>query len=323
MSRSQFGNNLLYLLSEKRYIKSNQLNQYIDVLLNAHKKSYWKYSLVRNLSTLWYLYIKDDKGNTVLKITPPMLIELPFTKPNFLLTGARSPELLKVIKSNAKIEIKKTLNTYFPDTIIVRPENIQSLENWLEETAFQGNKLADYIKIYKNPVSWKILEDSEDVKVYEESLEWSSGDKSEIREFFDIDNLKFRLFTTQQNLEHDLSLVKICHHGNLIKYYLFRTANEDKVAVNLDWGRFLISQKLQHSILQYNRKTFELRSKLRLPAELERGLALLSGEPPKELNSDTQQNKKSFTFKNVPYKIAKLVANKLGQELNDIVAKSG
>ena len=285
------------------------------------------YSFARNLSSLGYLDMgEDDKGRTIVKIAPLMLVELPFIRPAFFLTGARSPELLQIIKSNSKIEVKKIVNKHLPDKIIVRPENIKSLEAWLEGAVFQGNRLSSYIKIYKNPVAWSILEFSGNLKSYEDSLNshWFSGNKSDIQQIFDVDNFKFKIFNIQQSLKYDLSLVKISHYESFYRYYLFNFTNEDKVKVNLDWGRFLVSNKLNKSVLEYNNQTFELISFLRLPLILERGLALLSGAPPKELNlvSKKQQNKgKIFIFKNVSYKIAKLVADKLGQELKEVYAK--
>ena len=354
MSKNQFGNNLLYILSEKKSVKWSQFFQYVESLnmqdnclnnqktnneestykFNKPKNSYLIYSFSRNLNSLGYLDIgEDNKGNTIVKIAPPMLVELPFIRPTFLLTGARSPELLKIIKNNSKIEVKKTVNKYLPDNITVRPENIETLETWLEETVLQGNRLSSYIKVYKNPVAWSILELSGKLKSYNNNLKshWFSGNKSDIQTIFDVDNLSFKTFNIQKSLKYDLSLVKISHYESFHRYYLFNFINEDRVKVNLDWGRFLIAEKLNKSVLEYNSQTFELVSFLRLPLILERGLTLLSGTPPRELNSFSkkQQRKdqivgeKVFVFKNVSHNIATLVADKLGQKLKEMYAETG
>ena len=111
-------------------------------------------------------------------------------------------------------------------------------------------------------------------------------------------------------MDNNLSLVKIPHYEKFHTYYLFKPANEDKVKVNLDWGRFIMAKQLNYPVLEYDKQKFELHSKLRLPVLFERGLTLLSGIPPIR-----EKENKKFTFKSVPYKIAKLVADKLGQKL--------
>ena len=325
MSKDQFGNKLLYILSEKRSLAWNQFRNYInDLSLENSFPNDQIYPLARSLSSLAYLDIGENKrGATITKVAPPALIELPSIRLTFLLTGARSLELLQIMKNNPKIEFQKTKYSYLPDQIIVRPESIKTLESWLEKTKLQGNRLSDYIKLYKQPVAWNLLEWSGDLKDYEEQLNshWFNGDESEIKEIFDIENLKFIPFNNEKTLQ-SLSLVKIFHYESFYKYYLFDFTKEDKVKVNLDWGKFLILKKSTKSVLEYNSQTFELTSFLQLPLILERGLTLLSGAPPRDLSSFSKkqktQQKKAFVFKNVPYKIAKLVADKLGQELKEI-----
>ena len=327
-----FGNNILYLLSEKKSIQWTKFRQYVEMLNHKEKSnSYFIYSLSRKLNALGYLDIeKDNKENKMLKTALPQLIELPFIKLTFLLTGARSPELLKIMKSASSIEVKKIKNKCFPDTVIVKPENIEALETWLKTTSFQGNKLSDYIQICKNPLAWNILESSEnDIMSYEESLKknWFSVDKSSIQEIFDINELKFKPFK-ENNLIQDRSLIKIFHKENYYKYYLFNKNNKDGVNVDLDWGKFLMIKQSNKSILKYNKDTFELESSLRLPLKLERGLTLLSGysaEPNFDLNKEQKnygRKKPPFVFKKVSYKIAGIVANKLGQKLNERYQKA-
>ena len=294
MSNNQLGNNLLYLLSEKKSLKWSQFRQYAEYLCiqnkfdkkemekpqtNLHSKAleseaedclqkqpinFW--FLARELSAMAYLDIEGKTGEKVFKITAPTLAELPFTKPAFLLTGARSPKLLKAVKETAKkcsgiddVEIK-THNS-FPDTVILKPESKVILQKWLKNTSFQGDKLSDYIRISESsPPAWNILEFAGSLTDYKESLEtdWYDGDKQEIKEIFDIKSLKFKAFDSDKDsLENDLSLVKIFHQEYFYKYYLFLKQKEDKVEVQPDWGKFLIlSKQSKKSVLEYNKKTF-------------------------------------------------------------------
>lgn len=362
MFKSQFGNNYLYLLSEKKRLtwfqskkythilkkrndRSNQKKFYIAKntiknLSSANRKqeeneannSYWHYSIMKDISSFGYVDIGENKGETIVQIAPPMLVELPFILPSFLLTGARSPKFLETIKNALKscseISIKK--QTDLPDTIIIEPENKTSLMKCLERTLFQGNRLSSYIKISDYPVAWDMLEFSEDLQSYNESLNphWFSGNKSDIQKIFDMDTLKFKSFQLgRDTLEKELSLIEVIHHESFSKHYLFSKRENKMVKVNVDWGKFLIAGQSGHSILKYNRRNFELSSSLRIPGILERGLVFCSGTLPIETNAivckkETKEIRRKrenvFIFKSIPYKIAKLISDKLGKKLNEI-----
>ena len=313
MSKRNSGNHLLYLLSEKKTLKWNDFKKYIETLYGGkalEKDKYFILNLSRNLNSFGYIDIgKDSKDNTIVTVTPPMLIALPYMAPTFLLTGACCPELLHKIKEHFQSEIRN--HEFLPNTIIIKPENIEDLEDQLQEIVFQGNKLSDYIRICKTPVAWSLLEFSGSLVKYKESLNSDcSGDSSHIKEAFDIKTLKFKPF--QLNLKNNVALVKIYHFKGFYKYYLFSIQNQKqkKVEVDLDWGKFFIINQHQKQVLNYNPKNFEFSSALRLPLILERGLTLLSGLPLKY-----EKRRKAFVFKNVPDKIAQLVAEKLGQKL--------
>ena len=330
MSKKHLGNNLLYLISEKKTLKWNDFKKYVEALYGGkaqEKDKHFIYNLSRNLSSLGYIDIGEKNNQTYIKVTPPMLVVLPYLTPVFLLTGACAPELLKTIKSHFQTEI--TSSKCLPATVMIKSENREDLEGHLQKIVFQGNKLSDYIKFCKVPIAWNVLEFSGSLGEYKKSLgldrEWCSGNLSDIKEMFDINDLKFK--PNPSKIQNEISLVKVQYYGHFYKYYLFSKQQEKKVKVNLDWGRFLMAKKCQRQILSYNQKAFELTSLLRLPAILERGLALLSGTYPefpyekknknhREGNSGKKKKEnKLFVFKNVPDKIARLVAEKLGQNL--------
>ena len=316
------------------YDRKNHQTNHVEVLADSIKNPYqngnydsWR--LARNLSAMAYLNMGGKTGETVVKIALPMLAELPFWQPVFLLTGARSPELLRTIKKSIKnypkIELEIQKYRELPDSVVIKPETKAILQEWFKNTGFQGNSLSDYIKISPNPPAWNILEFAGSLMKYEKSLndDWFSGDKVHIKEIFDINSLQFKPFNAEQNrLEYELSLVKIFHQEAYYKYYLFSKVNQEKIEVQLDWGRlFVLAKQAQSPILKYHKKTFELISSLPLPFIFERGLTLLSGKPPSKIKEKKQSKKSrvdSNIFKNVPYKIALLVANKLGQNLKEV-----
>ena len=321
MLKNQVGNYLLYLLSEKRTLRWHDFKKYVEALYGGkaqEKDKYFIYNLSRNLSSLGYIDIGEKNNQTYIKVTPPMLVALPYLTPVFLLTGACAPELLKKIKHHFQSEVKNY--KYLPDTVIIKSENIEGLEDKLKNIEFQGNKLTDYIRICKTPVAWNILEFSKSLCEYKQSLtndDWCSGNSSEIKEVFDPQTLKFKDFKSESLKGNGLSLVKISHFEQS-KYYLFSKQKKEKARINLDWGKFFIANQFQKQVLSYHQKTFELSSRMRLPLILERGLTLLSGTLSKYEEKKTNLGKKLekvFVFKNVPDKLAKLVAQKLGQKL--------
>ena len=232
MSNSQFGNNLLYLLSEKKSLKWTVFKKHIEALLrqnkteahdkqdsqashskilkNSKKQAYEVWRLARDLSAMAYLDMGGKTGETVVKIAPPMLAELPFWKPVFLLTGARSPELLETVKESvkkySKIEIEIKTDNRRPETALIKPESRSILRGWLNDTRFQRNSLSDYMKISPRPPAWDILEFAGSLKSYQGSLdtEWFGGSPAHIKEIFDINPLKFKPFDADNNsLKHD------------------------------------------------------------------------------------------------------------------------
>ena len=347
MYNSQFGNNFLYLLSEKKSISRSQSKEYVEILkkqennLGYNISSKKPNSIIRKLSSLGYLDVgENEKGKTIVQVAPPMLVELPFIQLSFLLTGARSPDFLEAITNAVKgcSEVKIKKQTDLPDTVIIESESQTALKKSLECSRFQGNKLSSYIQISKQPVAWDILEFSGDLESYEQSLNshWCSGSRSDIKRIFDVDFFRFKEFNPDSDrLEKDLSLVEIIHYDSFSKYYLFKKENNDRVKVDLDWGRLLMTKQSNYRVLRYNKQIFELSSDLRLPLLWERGLALLSGCPPTklecykntktrgEIKLDGKKKRKikgnnPWIFKNVPYKIAKLVSNKLSQDLEEV-----
>ena len=326
MFKNSFGNNLLYLLSEKKILNWQEFKKNVDLLKKQNDESSNQRgleSIARSFSSLGYLDIGESpKGKTVVQIAPPMLVELPFISLSFLLTGARSPDFLETIKNALKgcSEIKKIKEQdYLPDTFIIETESKTALKEHLEKTLFQGNKLSSYIKISDQPASWNILEFSGNIKSYNKFLEFRSfqGNESDIQEVFDTDTLEFKTFRSDRDrLVRDLSLVQVFYYDNLYKCYLFSKEKKERVKVDLDWGQFLVSKRSDFCVvLTYNKQTFELSSFLRLPLILERGLVLLSGIPYKEKKRD---DKKVFIFQNIPYETAKWIADKLDQKLQEI-----
>ena len=353
----QPGDNLLYLLSEKGTMTWFQCRKYMDDLwqnreqnkarddlqCGEEQKNDW-YSMIRKLSSLGYLDIGEYKGKTIVQVAPPMLVAFPFIKSSFFLTGARSPQLLKEIDelcdNHPEIELEKRhIDDDFPESWVIKTCNMEEMEKRFQNL-IQDKKLG----IQKQPISWQIIEFSANIEEYKKSLQghWFSADSSDMREVFNVNCLYFPKVNsnspeiTDGNQEF---LIKLTHYYS--KYYLYSPKKNEKVNVHLDWGRFLMVQNSKTPVIKFT-KDMELKSSLRLPPLLERGLALLSGTPVNEIpvnkmalggsrsshngsyndkstNTPTGSGRhKEFVFKKVPWEVAKQVSNKLGQQLQKV-----
>ena len=300
---NRVGNNLLYLLSQKKAMLYTRFKGHIDKMCRSSDK-YFAYRLTRNLSALGYLGIGNDKkGRAVVSVFPPLLIELPFIAPQFMITGARSPELLDATKDIATIEIHDDL----PDSIFISEDNKANLL----ERRLHGDTVAAFLKVPSHPWAWNILQFSGNVLEYRKSLKWNEGNRDNIKEIFDIQDMEFKPYNGER-MEGEV-LVRVSHYEKFSRCYLFNTENNKMAKINLDWGRFLALQETNRQVLRYDKRNLMLISTVFLPSLLERGLALCAGKIPKRY-----KGKQEYFFTKIAPKAAKLVADKLQQQLHEV-----
>ena len=300
MLDNRVGNNLLYLLSEKKAMFYTRFKGYIDEMYSGRDK-YFAYRLIRNLSALGYLGLGNDKkGGTIVSVMPPMLIELPFITPQFMLTGARSPELSAAAKDIATVKHHE----YLPDSVFI---NSKDREKLLQKI-LHGDKASSFLKTPAHPLAWSTLEFSGNLIDYKKSLTWYDGDREHIKDIFDKEEMKFKKYDGGK-IEGEV-LVKVSHYEKFSRNYLLNTKNK-QAKVNLDWGRFLALQGTAQPVLHYDRSRLILKSSLFLPVLIERGLTLCSGVPPR-------YNGKGYSFTKIVPKVAKLVEDKLQQPLKEV-----
>ncbi len=318
MSKDNWCNSLLYILSEKsfdKYLLFSEFKKYINILrpsLIEEQFQYFEYNLFRQLSGLGHINILQSQEGLTFKINSPKLILLHFIRPVFLLIGARTEDLIDEInimcKKNSFIFDRKK-NKDLPDTITIIPD---SLENFKKRLECPTNTLKDYVEIYTNPVGEDILNSVPSLTSYRQSLNnWISANPSQIEKVFDIEKLKFRDFQEHQKRNHNF-LGKALLHGNIPQYYLFKSSCNEKVKIDLDWGRFVVLPEYsENGMLQYNQSDLKLTSHLRLPLILERGLSLFYG-----ISVETDGPFPfPFIFQHVHFEVAQTVSRKLKQRL--------
>jgi len=287
------GNELLYLLSDKKQLTYSKFKQYI-----SSYDVYLPYNLLRDFSAINYLDIDNSKRNIIVRVIPPMLIELSSTEKTYLLSGARSPQLRQVVSEVAKIKT----HYHMPETIIIDAKHIDKL---LAKTLY-GKRVQDYVSISSRPLAWCLLESANDLRSYENSLSWVASDREHIKRIFSAEELKF-CPCTQENYRGTI-LVEIKHHDRFSRYYLFNTKSEEMAKTNLDQGRFFVLKQAGKQVLKYDRRRMQLRTEVYLPDHLERALVLYLGATP--LRKGTVA-----LFDRIPPDVAEYVATKLQQSL--------
>lgn len=287
------GNEFLYLLSDKKQLTYSKFKQYIS------SYDFYHYNLLRDFSAMGYLDIDNSKRTIVVRAIPPMLIELPFTKKTYLLSGARSPQLRQVVNEVARIKTQD----HMPETIIIDAKHTDKL---LAKTLY-GKRVQDYVRISFRPLAWCLLESANDLQSYEHStLSWVAGDREHIKRIFSVEELNF-CPCTKENYRGTI-LAEIKHHDSFSRYYLFNTKNEEMAKINLDQGRFFVLKQAGRQVLKYDRRKMQLRTEVYLPNHLERALVLCRGGQP--LRKGTVA-----LFDRISLDVAEYVATKLQQSL--------
>ena len=290
---SNIGNELLYLLSDKKQLTYSKFKQYIS----SHNACL-SYNLLRDFSAVNYLDIDNSKRNIIVRAIPPMLTELPLTERTYLLTGARSPQLRQVVSEVAKIKT----HDHMPETVIIDAKHTDKL---LAKILY-GKRVQDYVRISSRPLAWCLLESANDLQNYEHSLNWVAGDREHIKRIFSVEELKF--CPCERENYRGTVLVEIKHYDRFSRYYLFNTKSEEIAKTNLDQGRFFVLKQARKQVLKYDRRRMRLRTEVYLPDHLERALVLYLGVPP--LRKGTVA-----LFDRIPSDVAKYVATKLQQSL--------
>ena len=316
MCKDKLENYLLYILSQKKRLRFSRFKDYINTLSsNKGKDKFYAYNLVRILNALSYIDIKNTQSGIVINVNHSRLIPLHFLKPTLLLTGARTEDLIEDIKKMCKKyfwNFHRDQNDNLPDTIRIE---IGDIEDFKEKWRHSDNLLFNYIEVYENQVGPDILNSCMDCDKYQKPLDsWYKPEyELSIKKVFNTKSLEFDIPAYQKDT--DMYLVKIVGEYGLYSYYLFRQSNQDRLKVDLDWGKFIVLKN--KDILQYNKSTFELCSKIRLPSILERSLTLFFGIPPVSVKKNKDENN-VFIFKNISYQVASVVFKKLAQQINNL-----
>lgn len=276
--------------------------------------------IIRMLDSLGYFEFDLDSGKVFM--CPPALVMMPTSGlPRFLLTGARTPSLIKKMK--AAVRDKKDVvsisrqsqagdHLNLPDAIFLEAAGIDSVRDVANRSGaffFPGE-----------PAGWKMVTSSVSINDIEarlsfvprQAINWE-------KRVFDTENLRFTF--SKGNTLHDNLLVEYTHPFTHRKmHWLWRGTVASEI--NRDWGRYLALNHCRKNIVIYDESNHYLGVPLTIPFPkiLARSAALCSGKAPSiQRIGCTEPSIKNYSlfyiYREVPEVVAKMIAQKIGQDI--------
>ena len=326
-------NSFLYALSALGAINKVDYDQEfsnfcLESALSEDVDVYWqKRKYLKIMQSLGHIEV--DRNGTMF-ICPP-LFTLIRKKPNVLavLTGARSPHLIKTIKeknqtSSDGVEIIEVEQKH--------PLVCNDVRLLLPDAFFIKSKTLDGVKIFcekvnipclsKHTAHELLLEFSKGVNEYNGTLDWkyreSEDPKPAIDRSFSVQRLHF---LKKQNTDDPDRLVEYFFLPFTRDLWLWHSGRG--AAVQRDWGRYLLLHNIKKGVLIYNPDSqwLAVPSNVPLPLLLSRAATLCSGLAPVEIRSGDltdfglPRNISFDVYFMVPNEVAEKIAVLLGQGL--------
>jgi len=267
-------------------------------------------------------FCEFDYSKRKVFMCPPAMVLLPsFGLPKVLLTGARTPALVKKIKKAIdKRKDKVIMHVYYqsnnwlnvPDVITVEADSAETLRNITDETGILLSAVT--------PVAWEIANYCISLVELEEKLNFvNREDINWGKKVFDEDRLRFCFSKEVQ--KNGYILAEYTHPLTKQKMHWLWSGSE-AAEIDRDWGRYLALKKCNKNVIFYNRRYEYIGVPLTvpLPRILARAVALCSGKAPliNYINCTELGLPSDLFFQfyaEVPEVVAKIVSQKVGQKL--------
>jgi hypothetical protein len=252
----------------------------------------------------------------------PSLVLLPaFGLPKAILAGARTPLLVKKLKDSVKQRKDKmalhcmpqsTVNFSMPSLICIEALDV----GLIREVASECGVSADLDK----PAAWALANLSVSLEALKQSINFVPfAGLNWKRRTFDVDKLTFS--SKGPAGQHSTLLIEYQNPLDRQNRHILRES--DRAAeVNRDWGRYMVLSQEDKQVVLYNGKMQKLIVPVTvpLPCLLARAVTLCTGVPPKITTvsakiGDIPPNHPVYVYSGVPQIIAKLITDKLGQQI--------
>jgi len=283
--------------------------------------------LIRLLDSLGYCEFDFDRRT--IYMCPPRLVSLPsFGLPKAVLTGARSPRLIKNIKAISKKTRGSALFTFMrqknryvniPPSVYIEASSADVLNNIARELKISFD--------YNQPASWKLANFSCSVNDIKNSLLFEKRKEPnwDTRVF-----MKRKLHFSKNGQNEGAGFVLKEYRNPKDKQFRHWLWDGKSAAeVNRDWGRYLSLASSDSNIMVYDKEQFKMGVPLTVPAPclLSRALVMCSGAVPEIRKTPYEwigcipPSTLMHIYSGVIPEIADLVSQKLGQTLISISFK--
>lgn len=276
--------------------------------------------IIRMLDSLGYFEFDLDSGKVFM--CPPALVMMPTSGlPRSLLTGARTPSLIKKMK--AAVRDKKDVVSItrqsqagdwlnLPDAIFLEAADTDSVRDVANRSGVLFSP--------GEPAGWKMVTSS--VSIYDIEARLAFVPRQDInweKRIFDTENLRFTF--PKGDTQNDNLLVEYTHPFTHKKmHWLWRGTKASET--DRDWGRYLALKYCRKNIVLYDESNQYLGVPLTvpLPKILARAAALCSGKAPsirriRCTEPSTRDDSLFYIYREVPEVVAKVIAQKTGQNM--------
>ncbi len=317
---------LIYALSSLRQVTLERYNELFKMLylpecgsIKDETEINHRVQVSRVLDSLGYLEF-DFEARKVF-MCPPALVMLPSQGlPRALLTGARTPALLKKFKK-AIDKNKKMVRMHrycqgrkwlsLPDVFWVEAANIDSLRDVADKS--------EILLSPETPAGWEMANLSVSINDIGSELAFTArADINWKKRVFSVEGLRF---SYPKDDTGGYRLVEYTHPFTRQKMHWIWNQAEAS-GISRDWGRYLILKKSGKNIILYDegRESLGIPLTVPLPRILARAVALCSGKAPSihEVNCRKLRIADGTLFnlyEEVPEAMAKVIAQKTGQKI--------
>jgi len=280
------------------------------------------FQALRSLDWLGHCEVSGYSGRDTISLARPSLALLPDLRSSrAVLVGARSPSTFLELQQAAR-QLSGNV------AVSASPTSGDSRLFWINRTLLDADYL-DAVKdiskilgvpVTSQPASWELACASSSVSKFEQTLRWDSNfPVPDEAHHFSPETLRF-----EDGYDRGLRLArwKEATTGKIV--HALRDGTRVAFLDGPEWGRHVELSALGASSLRYDikHKIFAVRATCPPPRIIARALCLCSGLLPQVKQSQVGGLKALWlAFGNVPLPMARMVSEKLGQEVSSLPFK--
>lgn len=281
--------------------------------------------VIRTLDSLGYC--EFDFGSSMVYMCPPGLARLPSTGlPKAILVGARTPDLVERLKAAVKNEQDNARFIMFPQRPLgVEIPPLVCIEADSTDTLRRISSNCGLLCEMDAPATLLLATISDSMEDIMSKMAYIDHDRHlQNLKFYDVEKLMFRYRPSEE---------RICLTDYVdpttSRHTHFYWDGEKAAGIDRTWGIFAMLAEYKRDVLLYDShlQKMAVPSIASLPPLLARSLALSTGIPPATAvtndngSADIPPGYIMHVYSGIQYRIADMVARKLGQRLHSCSLK--